>query len=122
MRAYSAQHELDLQHFYYWKKQLKALGVLSEHGLKAGRSKRAADRRQTCALDQPRAPFLRATIVPATEQPPSASEGQNCSYGARIILSNGITIDVPAGIAPDALGALIRTAMQVDIAKGTSQS
>jgi len=73
-------------------------------------------------LDQPRAPFLRATIVPATEQPPSASEEQNCSYGARIILSNGITIDVPAGIAPDALGALIRTAMQVDIAKGTSQS
>ena len=135
MRAYSAQHELDLQHFYYWKKQLKALGVLSSsseavgqannfpvNGLKARRSKRSVDRRQACTLDQPPGPFLRATVVPAAEQPPSESEEQNSSYGARISLANGITIEVPAGIAPDALGALIHTAMQVRAAKGASRS
>ena len=135
MRAYSAQHGLDIQHFYYWKKQLKALGVLSsssaavgqaknfsDNGLKAGRSKRSVDRRQTCALDQPPGPFLRASLIPAAEQPPSESEEQNSSYGARISLANGITIDVPAGIAPDALGALIHTAMQVSAVKGISRS
>jgi len=135
MRAYSAQHGLDIQHFYYWKKQLKALGVLSssseavgqaknfsDNGLKAGRSKGSVDRRQTCTLDQPRGPFLRATVVPPVEQPSSEREVQNCPCGARIILANGIAIDVPAGLAPDALGALIHTVMQVSAAKGTPQS
>ena len=122
MRAYSAQHELELQHFYYWKKQLKALGVLSEHGLKAGRSKRAADRKQAYALDQPRSPFLRAAVIPAASHLPSESEERNHACGARILLANGITMDVPADIAPDALGALINTAMQVSAAKGTSRS
>jgi len=136
MRAYSAQHGLDIQHFYYWKKQLKALGVLSssseavgqaknfsENGLKAGRSKRSVDRRQAAGtLDQPPGPFLRASLIPAAEQPPSESEEQNSPYGARIILANGITIEVPAGIAPDALSALIHTAMQVSVAKGAPRS
>ena len=94
----------------------------SEKGLKAGRSKGCVDRRQACTLDQPPGPFLRATVVPDSEQPLSASEERNCSYSARISLANGITIEVPAGIAPDALSALIHTAMQVSVAKGAPRS
>lgn len=122
MRAYSEQHGLDLQHFYSWKKQLKALSVLSENGLKAGRSKRRADRQQTCALHQPPAPFLRAAVVSTDAQSLCESSEREHSCGARIILANGIMIDVPTGIAPDALGALIHTAMQVSAAKGISGS
>ena len=122
MRAYSEQHGLDLQHFYSWKKQLKALGVLSENGLKAGRSKRRADRRQTCALDQPPAPFVRAAVFSTDAQSLCESLEREHSCGARIILANGITIDVPAGIAADGLGALIVVAQQIATGKDGSQS
>lgn len=121
MRAYSAQHGLDLQHFYSWKKQLKALGVLSEKGLGAGRYKRSTERGQTCALNQPPTPFLRAAVISEEAQPSPESAEPKRSCGARISLANGITIEVPEGIAPDALGALISAAMQVG-AGGASRS
>ena len=122
MRAYAAQHGLDLQHFYSWKKQLKALGVLSEKGIQAGRSKGSVDRPQTCALNQRPAPFLRAAVIPAQAQPLSEGAGQEHSYSARISLANGITIEAPAGIAADALGALIVAAQQIATGKGGSRS
>ena len=122
MRAYSEQHGLDLQNFYYWKKHLKALGFLSENGLKAGRCRRATKRPQACALAQPPAPFLRASLIPTEAKPPSESEVRALPCGARISLANGITIAVPAGIAPDALGALIVAAQQIPGSKDGSQS
>ena len=48
------------------------------------------------------------------------SAGQGRSFSARVILANGVTIDVPAGIAPDALGAFIHAAMQIAARKGVS--
>ncbi len=119
MRAYSEQHGLDLQRFYSWKKQLNALGVLSEKAITAGRSKGSVDRPQACA-NQGSSPFLRAAVIPASAQTLSESAGQDRSFGARVILANGVTIDEPADIAPDALGAFIHAAMQIAARKGVS--
>ena len=114
MRAYAECHGLDVRRFYGWKKQLKMLGLLPGACQDARQSKS-----QTCAADQHSAPFIRAAIISseALRQPPEPKE-YVCA--ARIALANGITIDVPAGVAPDALSTLIGAAMHVCVDKDVS--
>ena len=90
MSAYADRHGLDVQQFYRRKSQLKTLGVLP-------------DRVEGCRTPHSSDAFIR-TCVPETEVPqPSKPEERSRSCAARISLANGITIDVPAGFAPEAL-------------------
>ena len=96
MREYADRHELDVQRFYVWKSQLKRLGVLA-HDLS----------RQTDSDPTPQpvlSPLIRAKIV---SRPSVEDQRQLPMCSARVTLANGITIDVPPGVAPEALGRLI---------------
>lgn len=107
MREYADRHGFDAQEFYRWKRHLKTRGVLPEHP-------------ERCAATEQSEPFIRAAISPAVSSPPPQSQGGVCA--ARISLANGITIEVPSGIAPDALGALIHAAMHVGAERGDLSS
>mgnify|MGYP001804487314 CR=1 FL=1 len=120
MRDYADHNDLDVKQFYFWKRQLKALGLPCEDSKKVSRTKSRPSRIEMCAADQRSTPFIRATIRPANKG--AQSEPQEPSCAARIILTNGIRIDIPEGIAPDALGALICAAMQVTTSQDTSAS
>lgn len=117
MRAYADRHGLDVQRFYGWKNQLKRFGVLSENSNKVGSAQSSAARVETCPADQRSASFIRASIIPAEVAQPSEPKAPNRSSAARIILANGITIDVPDGADWQALGALIVAAQQVPTSK-----
>ena len=105
MRAYADRHGFDVQQFYSWKSQLKALGVLPDRAASG-----TSDQRSGTS-------FIRASVsshrgLSAVPLAPSDPQSRVCA--ARISLANGITIEVPAGFAPDALGALISAAMGLD--------
>ena len=99
MRAYADRHGLDVQRFYVWKSQLKQLGVL------------ANDLAMPNAIDEPPppalSPLIRAKIV---SRPSVEDQRQSTLWAARVTLANGIAIDVPPGVAPEALGRLIASA------------
>jgi hypothetical protein len=96
MRAYADRHGLDVQRFYVWKSQLKQLGVLGE--------------RDDQPLPPAPSPLIRAQVV---SQPSRTGHRQAAMCAARIALDNGITIEVPAGLAPQALCRLIGAAMRL---------
>ncbi len=85
MKAYAERHGLNLQSFYCWKGQLKKAGLLSPSP----------------------SPTANAMIPVAFA---AASEPR---LSARLSLANGITIEVPAGVSPEALARLIGAAMDV---------
>jgi hypothetical protein len=86
MKAYAERHGLNLQSFYCWKGQLKKRGLLTPRP----------------SLTDANA-MLPVAFVAAPEPRPSA----------RLSLANGITIEVPAGVSPEALGRLIGAAMDI---------
>ena len=96
MRAYADRHGLDVQRFYVWKSQLKQLGVLA-HDLAIPND-----------IDQPLqpalSPLIRAQVV---SRPSGENQRQPTMCAARVTLANGIAIEVPPGVAPEALGRLI---------------
>ena len=96
MRAYADRHGLDVQRFYVWKSQLKQLGVL------------AHDLAMPNDIDQPPppalSPLIRAKIVSRSSV---EDQRQLTRCAARVTLANGIAIEVPPGVAPEALGRLI---------------
>ena len=96
MRAYADRHGLDVQRFYVWKSQLKQLGVLA-HDLA---SQNDIDQPPQPALS----PLIRAQVVSRSSV---EDQWQPTMCSARVTLANGITIDVPPGVAPEALGRLI---------------
>ncbi|MGB3313978.1 MAG: hypothetical protein WBB85_06170 [Albidovulum sp.] len=96
MRAYAERHGLSLQSFYCWKGQLKKRGLLSGAPSSTGGNAFAPI-------------TFSASPEPDTTSRPSA----------RISLSNGITIEVPAGVSPEALGRLIGAAMAVPASDGS---
>ncbi len=96
MRAYAERHGLDVQRFYVWKSQLKQLGVLAE--------------RDDQPLPRAPSPLIRAQVA---SQPSRTGQRQAAICAARIALDNGITIEVPTGVAPEALGRLISAAMHL---------
>ena len=102
MRAYADRHGLDVQRFYVWKSQLKQLGVL------------AHDQAMPNDIDQTLqptvSPLIRAKIV---SRPSVKDQRQSTMCPARVTLANGITIEVPPGVAPEALGRLIVAACAV---------
>lgn len=102
MRAYADRHGLDVQRFYVWKSQLKQLGVL------------AHDLAKPNDIDQPLqptlSPLIRAKIV---SRSPVEDQRQATMCAARVTLANGIAIDVPPGVTPEALGRLIVAACAV---------
>ena len=81
MKAYAEKHGLDLQRFYFWKGQLKKLGVID---VKAGGR----------SLDAVR-------VVPAADP------------GARIQLSNGVSIEVRNDFDAAAMTALLAAAKRL---------
>ena len=99
MRAYADRHGLDVQRFYVWKSQLKQLGVL------------AHDLSEQNDIDQPLpsvfSPLIRAQVVSRSSV---EDQRQSTLCAARVTLANGIAIEVPAGVAPEALGRLIASA------------
>jgi hypothetical protein len=99
MRAYADRHGLDVQRFYVWKSQLKQLGVL------------AYDQAMPNDIDQPPqpalSPLIRAQVV---SRPSVEDQRQSTMCGALVTLANGITIEVPPGVPPEALGRLIASA------------
>ena len=99
MRAYADRHGLNVQRFYVWKSQLKQLGVL------------AHDQAMPNDIDQPLqptvSPLIRAKIV---SRPSVKDQRQSTMCAARVTLANGITIEVPPGVAPEALAQLIAAA------------
>ena len=99
MRAYADRHGLDVQRFYVWKSQLKQLGVL------------AHDLAMPNDIDQPPrpalSPLIRAQVV---SRPSVEGRQQSTMCAARVTLANGIAIEVPAGVAPEALVQLIASA------------
>lgn len=107
MRDYADRHGFDVQQFYSWKSQLKTLGVLPEQA-----TARAAKQRSEPS-------FIRASVCGRglAAGPLQSSDLQSRSCAVRINLANGIMIEVPAGFAPDALGALIGAAMRLDADK-----
>ena len=86
MKTYAERHGLNLQSFYCWKGQLKKRGLLSP---------------RTSSTDANA--MIPVAFVAAPEPRPSA----------RLSLANGITIEVPAGVSPEALGRLIGAAVDV---------
>ena len=102
MRAYADRHGLDVQRFYVWKSQLKQLGVL------------AHDQAMPNDIDQTLqptvSPLIRAKIV---SRPSVKDQRQSTMCPARVTLANGITIEVPPGVAREALGRLIVAACAV---------
>jgi len=96
MRAYAERHGLSLQSFYCWKGQLKKRGLLTGASSSTGGNAFAPI-------------SFSASCAPDTTSRPSA----------RISLANGITIEVPAGVSPEALGRLIGAAMAVPASDGS---
>jgi hypothetical protein len=96
MKTYAERHGLNLQSFYCWKGQLKKRGLLS---------------RSTSSTDDNAMLPVRfvASREPCVMSRPSA----------RISLSNGITIEVPPGVSPEALARLIGAAMAVPASDGS---
>ena len=86
MKSYAERHGLNLQSFYCWKGQLKKRGLLAP----------------TPASSDTNAMLPVAFL---------ASPGPRPS--ARVSLANGITIEVPSGVSPEALVRLIGAAMDV---------
>lgn len=86
MKTYAEQHGLNLQSFYCCKGQLKKRGLLSP---------------RTSSTDANA--MMPVAFVTSPQPRPSA----------RISLANGITIEVPAGISPEALVHLIGAAIDV---------
>jgi hypothetical protein len=96
MRAYADRHGLDVQRFYVWKSQLKQLGVLAHDRAKPN---------DIDQLPQPAlSPLIRAQVV---SRPSVEDQRQSTMCAARVTLANGITIEIPPGVAPEALGRLI---------------
>ena len=96
MRAYAERHGLDVQRFYVWKSQLKQLGLL------------AHDLAMPNDIGQPPppapSPLIRAQVVSRSSV---EDQRQSTMCAARVTLANGIAIEVPPGVAPEALGRLI---------------
>ena len=86
MKTYAERYELNLQSFYCWKGQLKKRGLLSS---------------PVSSTDNNA--MLPVAFVASPEPCP----------GARILLANGITIEVPSGVPPEVLVRLIGVAMDV---------
>lgn len=86
MKGYAERHGLNLQNFYCWKGQLKKRGLLSS----------TPPSTEDTAI-------LPVAFVASPEPKPSA----------RVSLTNGITIEVPPGVSPEALVRLIGAAMDV---------
>ena len=84
MCDYADRHGFEAQEFYRRKRQLKVLGVLPKQP-------------EVCASVQGSESFIRAAISPPER--PQSSPSQHDPCRARISLANGITIDVPSGIA-----------------------
>jgi hypothetical protein len=89
MKIYAERHGLNLQSFYCWKGQLKKRRLLSP----------SASSTDANAM-------MPVGFVASPEPRPSA----------RISLANGITIEVPSGVSPEALVRLIGAAMDVPCA------
>ncbi len=83
MKGYAERHGLDLQQFYFWKGQLRKLGVIDT-------GQNGHD------------------IAPA-----SATSAQQLGGKARIQLSNGVNLEVPGDCNAEALAALLKAAMQL---------
>ncbi|MAI47279.1 MAG: hypothetical protein CMB79_15775 [Filomicrobium sp.] len=86
MKTYAERHGLNLQSFYCWKGQLKKRGLLSS----------------------PLSSTEDNAMLPVAFV---ASPGSRPS--ARILLANGITIEVPPGVSPEMLVRLIGATMEV---------
>ena len=102
MRAYADRHGLDVQRFYVWKSQLKQLGVLA-HDLSRQND---IDQSPSATLS----PLIRAKIV---SRPSVENQQQSTMCAARVTLANGIAIEVPPGVAPEALVQLIASACAI---------
>lgn len=90
MKAYAETHGLTLASFYFWKGQLKRLGVLAE--------------------DRPG--IRRSTMCPVPVKVTPASTG--AAAATRIELASGITIEAPGDLGADALCDLLRAALTAD--------
>jgi transposase-like protein len=90
MKAYAERHGLNLQRFYGWKGQLKKRGLVSP----------------PCSSTDANA--MIPVAFGASSQPRVAG-----GPSARISLANGVTIEVPSGVSPEALVRLIGAAMAV---------
>jgi transposase-like protein len=93
MKAYAEQHGLNVQSFYGWKEQLKKRGLVSP-------APSSTDANAMIPVAFVASPQPRVVGGPA----------------ARISLANGITIEVPSGVSPEALVRLIGAAMDVPCA------
>ena len=93
MKAYAERYGLNLQSFYGWKGQLKKLGAVSP------------------APSPTDANAMIPVSVAASSQPRFA-----LAPAARISLANGVAIEVPSGVSPEALARLIGAAMAVPCA------
>ena len=87
MKAYAESHGLDLQQFYFWKGQLRKLGVID-----GVQNRRKAE------------PASTASAAHLLNQP----EDKTC-----IQLANGISIEAPGDCNGDALAALLKLAMRL---------
>jgi len=83
MKAYAEGHGLDLQQFYFWKGQLRKLGVID-----AGQNRRA--------------------IASASSMSAGQLDSKTC-----IQLANGVSIEAPGNCNIDALAALLKLAVQL---------
>ena len=83
MKAYAEKHGLDLQQFYFWKGQLRKLGVID-----AGQNRR--------------------DIAPG-----SATSAQQLDSKTRIQLANGVSIEAPGDCDVDALSSLLKLAVRL---------
>lgn len=102
MRAYAERHGFDVQRFYVWKSQLKQLGLVDAVA--------AVEDNNIDGSAHAPSPLIRAQVV---SQPSDKVRPQPSFCAARITLANGITIDVPSGFAPEAIGHLVGAAMRV---------
>jgi len=87
MKAYAERHSLDLQQFYFWKGQLRKLGVLD-----AEQNRRTAELASTASA---------ARVL-------NKNEGKT-----RIQLANGVSIEAPGDCNVDALAALLKLAVRL---------
>ena len=87
MKAYAERHGLDLQQFYFWKGQLRKLGVID-----AEQNRRKAELASTA----------------------SAARVRNKNEGKTSIqLANGVSIEAPGDCDANALASLLKLAMQL---------
>lgn len=87
MKAYAETHGLTLASFYFWKGQLKKLGVFAEDG-------RGVRRTATCPVP--------VKVTPASSVAATVT---------RIELASGVIIEAPGDLGAEALCDLLRAAL-----------